>query len=68
MLLVVSASSMVKMKSWYMLWYRRRRAAVMRPVSRSMRMYGREKSEVVKATNAVSATRKTLSGSTKNWS
>src|SRR4051794_27677698 len=31
-----------------------------------MRMYGREKIDVVKPTNAVSATRKTLNGSTKN--
>src|SRR5262249_32645571 len=34
--------------------------------SRSTRMYGREKSAVVNATNAVSATSSTLSGSTKN--
>src|SRR5574340_439161 len=33
-----------------------------------MRMYGRENSEVVKATKAVSATRKTLKESTKNCS
>src|SRR3972149_5390168 len=33
-----------------------------------MRMYGREKSAVVKPTNAVSATRNTLNGSTKNCS
>src|SRR6476661_2892311 len=30
-------------------------------------MYGRENSEVVKPTNAVSATRKTLNGSMRNW-
>src|SRR2546426_7787242 len=33
-----------------------------------MRIYGREKSAVVKATKAVSATRNTLNGSTKNCS
>ena len=31
-----------------------------------MRMYGREKIDVVKPTKAVSATRNTLNGSTKN--
>ncbi len=38
MLFVVSASSIVNMNAWYMLWYRRRRGPVMRPLSRSMRM------------------------------
>ena len=38
MLLVSSASSIVNMKSWYMLWYRRSRAAVRRPCSSSIRM------------------------------
>ena len=33
-----------------------------------MRMYGREKIDVVKPTKAVSATRNTLNGSTKNCS
>ena len=38
MLLVISASSIVKLNSWYMLWYRRRRGGVILPWSRSMRM------------------------------
>ena len=37
-LLVVSTSSMVKVKSWYMLWKRRMPASVTRPCARSMRM------------------------------
>src|SRR5579864_8627848 len=41
------------------------RGAVILPRSRSMRMYGREKIDVVQPTKAVSATRNTLSGSTK---
>src|SRR4029453_15905194 len=57
---------MVKLKSWYMEWWSRRRAGVSRPCSCSTRMYCRENSEVVKPTNAVSATRNTLNGSTKN--
>ena len=68
MLLVVSASSMVKLNSWYMLWYRRRRLGVILPWSRSTRMYGREKIAVVRPTKAVSVTRKTFSGSMKNSS
>ena len=38
MLLVVSASSIVKLNSWYMLWYRRMRGGVILPWSRSTRM------------------------------
>ena len=38
MLFVVSASSIVKLNSWYMLWYRRSRGGVILPWSRSMRM------------------------------
>ncbi len=38
MLLVVSASSIVKLNSWYMLWNRRMRGGVILPWSRSMRM------------------------------
>ena len=38
MLLVVSASSIVKLKSWYMLWKSRMRGGVILPWSRSMRM------------------------------
>src|SRR5579864_947775 len=41
------------------------RGPVILPRSRSMRMYGREKIEVVQPTKAVSVTRNTLSGSTK---
>ena len=44
---VVSASSIVKPNSWYMLWYRRSRGGVILPWSRSIFMYGREKIEVV---------------------
>ncbi|MNL79646.1 hypothetical protein D3C87_2062970 [compost metagenome] len=54
---------MVKVKSWYMLWYRRSRGGVILPWSCSTRMYGREKIEVVSPTNAVSATRKTFRAS-----
>ncbi len=63
MLFVVSASSIVKLNSWYMLWYRRSRGGVILPWSRSTRMYGREKIEVVSPTKAVSVTRKTLNAS-----
>src|SRR3954451_16588372 len=42
------------------------RGPVILPRSRSMRMYGLEKIDVVQPTKAVSATRNTLSGSTKN--
>ena len=38
MLLVVNASSIVKLNSWYMLWYRRMRGGVILPWSCSMRM------------------------------
>ena len=38
MLLVISASSIVKLNSWYMLWYSRRRGGVILPWSRSTRM------------------------------
>jgi len=38
MLLVSSASSIVNMNSWYMLWYRRSRDADRRPWRSSMRM------------------------------
>ena len=69
MLLVISASSIVKLNSWYMLWYRRSRGGVILPWSRSMRMYGRENIDVVRPTKAVSVTRKTFSASMKNsWS
>ena len=66
MLLVVSASSIVKLNNWYMLWYSRSRLGVILPWSRSTRMYGREKIAVVSPTNAVSVTRNTFSGSMKN--
>ncbi len=65
---MVSTSSIAKLNIWYMLWYRRIPAALTRPWSRSMRMYGRENIAVVIATKAVSATRNTLSESTKNCS
>src|SRR6185369_5032586 len=68
MLLVVSASSIVKLNIWYMLWYRRRRLGVILPWSRSTRMYGRENTAVVRPTKAVSVTRNTFSGSMKNSS
>ena len=42
------------------------RRGVILPCSRSMRMYGREKSAVVKPTKAVSVIRNTFNASTKN--
>ena len=68
MLFVSSASSIVNENSWYMLWNSRIRGGVIFPWSRSIRMYGPENSAVVNATNAVRATRKTFSESTKNCS
>src|SRR5664279_3678328 len=52
-LLVDSASSIENKKHWYIAWYKRSRALVTRPRSTSWRMYGREKIDVVKPTNAV---------------
>ncbi len=66
--LVSIASSIVNMKSWNRLWYRRSRAGFSLPAACSLRMYERLNSDVVKLTSAVSATRNTLNESTKNRS
>src|ERR1700690_2740327 len=62
-LLVDSASSIENRKHWYIEWYSRRRRSVTRPRSTSWRIYGREKIDVVKPTNAVRTTRYTLKAS-----
>ena len=67
-LLVVRTSSMVKVNSWYMGWYRRMPASARGHARARCACRGRENSAVVSATNAVSATRNTFSESMKNCS